>query len=228
MLADAEVQRAAVLVARERLGGVLGRDERRLALHRGVVALGQVGRAAPQLRQHRRERLQHLAGRGLRVAMPLASAGNSGSASVQPSGSARAAIRSSSAGALRVGLRPGVEAGLSHSACAARPRSTHLRACASTSVVDLRTSASGSKPRISLVAATSSAPSAEPWILPVFCLFGAGQPMMVRSAMNDGRPVSALAASDRRVQRLDVLVVVALSASPLRQSTVCTCQPYAS
>ena len=45
------------------------------------------------------------------------------------------------------------------------------------------------------MALTSSAPSAEPWILPVFCLFGAGQPMIVRSAMNDGRPVSALAAS---------------------------------
>jgi hypothetical protein len=46
-----------------------------------------------------------------------------------------------------------------------------------------------------LVAATSSLPSAEPWALPVFCLFGAGQPMIVRSAMNDGRPVSARAAS---------------------------------
>src|SRR3712207_8496403 len=56
VLADAEVQRTAVLVARERLGGVLGRDERRLALHRGVVALGQVGRAAPQLGQHRGQR----------------------------------------------------------------------------------------------------------------------------------------------------------------------------
>ena len=45
------------------------------------------------------------------------------------------------------------------------------------------------------MAATSSSPSAEPWALPVFCLFGAGQPMIVRSTMNDGRPVSALAAS---------------------------------
>ena len=44
------------------------------------------------------------------------------------------------------------------------------------------------------MASTSSAPSAEPWTLPVFCLFGAGQPMMVRSAMNDGRSVSAFAA----------------------------------
>ena len=30
---------------------------------------------------------------------------------------------------------------------------------------------------------------------PVFCLVGDGQPMMVRSAMIDGLPVSALAAS---------------------------------
>ena len=49
----------------------------------------------------------------------------------------------------------------------------------------------GSMPRIRLVAATSSAPSAAPWILPVFCLFGAGQPMMVRSLISVGRSVSA-------------------------------------
>ena len=78
------------------------------------------------------------------------------------------------------------------------------------------------------MAATSSAPSAEPWILPVFCLFGAGQPMMVRSAMKEGRSVSAFAATSACVQRLDVLVVVALVGVAARQSTVCTCQPYAS
>ncbi len=33
------------------------------------------------------------------------------------------------------------------------------------------------------------------WILPVFCFFGAGYPMMVRSEMMDGLFVSALAAS---------------------------------
>ena len=42
----------------------LAGQEGRLALHRGEVGLGQVGRAAPQLRQHRRERGQHVA-RGL-------------------------------------------------------------------------------------------------------------------------------------------------------------------
>jgi hypothetical protein len=45
-----------------------------------------------------------------------------------------------------------------------------------------------------LVALTSSPPSAEPWIFPVFCLFGAGQPMTVRNLMNDGLDVSAFAA----------------------------------
>ena len=53
VLADAEVQHAAVRVAGELLGGVLGGHERRLALGRRVVGLGQVGRAAPQLGQHR-------------------------------------------------------------------------------------------------------------------------------------------------------------------------------
>ena len=54
---------------------------------------------------------------------------------------------------------------------------------------------SGSKPRISLVAATSSAPSAEPWMPPVFCLVGEGQPMMVLSAIRDGLSVTLVAAT---------------------------------
>ena len=44
----------------------------------------------------------------------------------------------------------------------------------------------GRSPRISLVFATSSAPSAEPWALPVFCLFGAGQPMIERTEIKRG------------------------------------------
>jgi hypothetical protein len=46
-----------------------------------------------------------------------------------------------------------------------------------------------------LVAATSSAPRAEPWIFPVFCLVGAGQPMIVCNRMKLGLSVTALAAS---------------------------------
>jgi len=37
-----------------------------------------------------------------------------------------------------------------------------------------------------LVLATSSAPSAAPCAAPVFCASGAGQAMIVRSAMNEG------------------------------------------
>jgi hypothetical protein len=52
---------------------------------------------------------------------------------------------------------------------------------------------SGSKPSTFLVAATSSSPRAEPCALPVFCAFGAGQAMMVRSRMKLGLLVSAFA-----------------------------------
>jgi hypothetical protein len=40
-----------------------------------------------------------------------------------------------------------------------------------------------------LVAWTSGTPSAAPWAAPVFCLFGAGQPMIVLSEMKDGASV---------------------------------------
>ena len=128
----------------------------------------------------------------LRVAMPLASAGNSGrSFSVQPSGRRRIAIRSNSA--LRSGLALAQAAnGPSHSACSFLPRSATWRAWFSASSSTGK-STSGSKCRISLVAFTSGTPSAEPCAAPVFCLFGAGQPMMVRSAMNDGASVCSLA-----------------------------------
>ncbi len=79
-------------------------------------------------------------------------------------------------------------------------------------------------PRIRLVAATSSAPSAEPWILPVFFLFGAGQPMIVRSEISDGRAVSARAASNAAAS-----AATFSSYSPFSvQSTWWTSHPYAS
>jgi len=37
-------------------------------------------------------------------------------------------------------------------------------------------------------------PKAEPWIFPVFCFFGEGHPMMVRSLISDGLSVTALSA----------------------------------
>jgi hypothetical protein len=195
VLADAEVQRAAVLVAGESLGGELARHERGLALDRGVVALGQVRRAAPQLRQERRDRVEHLAGRGpggeaLRIGRELRQRAGPALGEVPATEPVQQAARSSSA------PRQASNAWV-HSARAARPRSTTSRACSSTSASTWNDRA-GSRPSTSLVAATSSLPSAEPWILPVFCLFGAGQPMIVRSEMNDGRSVSAFAASNAR------------------------------
>jgi hypothetical protein len=53
---------------------------------------------------------------------------------------------------------------------------------------------SGSKPSTFLVAATSSAPSAEPCAFPVPCADGAGQAMIVRRLMKLGRSVTARAA----------------------------------
>ncbi len=45
------------------------------------------------------------------------------------------------------------------------------------------------------MAATSSSPSAEPCAASVFWALGAGQAMIERIAMNDGRSVTCLAAS---------------------------------
>jgi len=46
---------------------------------------------------------------------------------------------------------------------------------------------------VALVAFTSGTPSAEPCAAPVFCLFGAGQPMIVLSAMREGASACSLA-----------------------------------
>lgn len=63
VLTDAEVERAAVGVAGELAGLLALRHEGRLALHGGVVAPREVGRAAPQLGQHGGQRGEHVAGR---------------------------------------------------------------------------------------------------------------------------------------------------------------------
>ena len=69
------------------------------------------------------------------------------------------------------------------------------------------------------MAAISSAPSAEPWEASVFCAFGAGQAMIVRIAMMEGRPVSACAACSAAYR-------AGTSVSPPSEgSTRCTCQP---
>ena len=109
VLADAEVQRAPVGAAGPHLGLPVGRQERRFALDRGVVALGEVGRAAPQLGQLRVEGGEHLAGGlaggdALRVGVP-------GRAASRPSPRAgvRVVMPLQQRGAVGVALLPGVE-----------------------------------------------------------------------------------------------------------------------
>ena len=64
VLADAEVEHpAGVRVGLPHLGGAGLRDERRSVLDGGVVGLGEVGRAAPQLGHLRCDRVDHRAGR---------------------------------------------------------------------------------------------------------------------------------------------------------------------
>ncbi len=145
-------------------------------------------------------------------------ASNTGRASSTPSGRAPDRMRSRSF--FRSGLATAQASNCSfHSAWAALPRSTALRVCerisGSTSKVF-----SGSKPSTSLTALSSSAPSADPWILPVFCFFGLGHPMIVLRMMSDGFEVSAFAAS-----------IASFSAATSStycpvffQSTTCTCQ----
>ena len=128
----------------------------------------------------------------LRVATPLGSASKVGSASARPSGRARVCIRSyvasTSAEApsrqVANSLLPG---GLL--LLAARDQGAGLRH----DVLGTSKCCSGSKPRIFLVAATSSAPSAEPWEAPVPCAWGAGQAMTVRSTIRLGWSVTSAA-----------------------------------
>ena len=60
------------------------------------------------------------------------------------------------------------------------------------------------------MAATSSSPSAEPCAASVFCAFGAGQAMIERIAMKDGRSVTGLGRLERLVERVRVEVAVRL------------------
>src|SRR5665648_402659 len=146
-------------------------------------------------------------------------AGNTGSASVQPTGRLRTAIRSKSSARSVWLVRHSVNA-WSHCACARLPRSVTARARASTSSSTWNC-CSGSKPSSSLMAATSGAPSAEPCTAPVFFLVGAGQPMIVRREMIDGRPVSALAAARAETGRPSIISLRTIIGwpAPTKQNT---------
>lgn len=153
------------------------------------------------------------------MATPLP-ASKTGSLSSQPAGSSLALMRSNSAARSGLAVRQ-AENSFSHSALASRPRSRALRVWAMTSSETSKV-CSGSKPSTRLVAATSSSPSAEPWAASVFWACGAGQAMIERAAMKDGRPVSALAAWRAANSAFG-------SRSPFSCcSTRWTCQPYAS
>ena len=149
-------------------------------------------------------------------------ASKTGSAASTPSGSAPLRMRSSSF--LRSALAAAqASKSFCQAACASLPRSTALRVWAMMSSATTKVSA-GSKPSTFLTAASSSAPSADPWILPVFCLVGDGQPMIVFRMISDGLSVTPCAASMAAYSSC-----LSSTYSPVFfQSTVCTCQPYAS
>ncbi len=72
------------------------------------------------------------------------------------------------------------------------------------------------------MAATSSAPSAEPWALPVFWASGAGQAMIVWSTMKLGLSVTACAL---RIAAYSAGTSSLYVVPSLVQSTCWTCQP---
>src|SRR5699024_4401073 len=137
--------------------------------------------------------------------MPFSLASKTGKAASRSAGSSRVASRSNRAAASGFALRQ-AEKDLSHSRWAARPRSRTLRAWARTSS-STANDASGSKPRISFVARTSSSPSASAGaagVLVVRCRSGddGGQADERRSGIGTGR-------LDGGVEGLDVLFVLA-------------------
>ena len=146
-------------------------------------------------------------------ALPSFSVGKLGRFLAQPAGSSRRIIRSSSAAP---SASPAAQSSkrCCHSACAARPRATTSRAWASTSASTAKCT-SGSKPRIFLVLRISSSPRADPCAAPVFCFVGAGQPMIVRTAMIDGRSVT----------RCAFLIAASRATTSSPESTRWVCQP---
>ncbi|CAM3924783.1 hypothetical protein ISCU110981_19900 [Isoptericola cucumis] len=155
-----------------------------------------------------------------RVATPFSDASKTGSSSVQPAGSVRETSRSSSAAPSGLAVRH-ASYDRSQAARSADCRWATARVWARTSSSMWKLT-SGSRPSSFFRPATSSTPMAEPWMPPVFCLVGDGQPMMVRRAMNDGLPVSALAASRAAAS---ASTSSAYPVPPTVQSTRWVCQP---
>ena len=182
VLADAEVQGAAVRVADAPQLGVDARRAGTTARPRWWCCSTRRGRRSrPTARAAPDPIALSTSPDALRVAMPFGSAGKVGTR-VGPAGRALAGeqpVEQRGAGRgsrCASASKLGVPLGVRLRAALLRPPGVreHL-------VVDLEATCRGSRPRISLVAATSSAPSAEPCALPVLRRFGAGQPMTVRT-----------------------------------------------
>ena len=136
VLADAEVQGAPVGAALPLVRLLALGDERGLAGHRGVVGLGEVGRASPQLGQLAGQGAEDLAGCRARRD-PLGVGRELRQGLLEPVGQARRR-RGGRAGwrARRWALRHAAYR-LFHAWWAALPRFLTSRACASTPAVDL-------------------------------------------------------------------------------------------
>ena len=193
VLADPEVQRAAVGLGVPHLRGDRLRAERVRALHRGVVALGEVRRAAPQLGQHVGQRLEHLAGGlaggdALLVGLPRRQRLLPAHRQVAAEHALEQLL------ALGLARGPGVVQ-LGPLGVRLRPALHDLAGVRDHLVGDLeglvRVEAEDLLDGPDLV----GSPSAEPCALPVFISLGAGKPITVRSRMNDGRSGLGLARS---------------------------------
>ena len=175
----------------------------------GQVGAGQVGRAADEFGQHRRQPLDRVL-RGLArgdrfgLGVDLLRAALR-SAPSRSAGSSPAMRRRNSRGELREGLFVGGEALVPVAAPAAAP--------ARARVPGRRRPPSGTsnggwvQPIAARVAATSSSPSGAPCALAVPACFGDPLPITVLQQIRLGRFVSALAARIARVHRVDVVAV---------------------
>ena len=207
VLADAEVQHAAVAVARPFVGRPLGRDERLRRLDGGEVRLREVGRAAPQLGELRGEGVDHGAGCG--AGRDLLAGLEAGQRRRRCPRAARAPGGGRTAPCAPGSPRPTRRTRSCHAARSVGAAVVQACGCARARPRARRRSSPGSQPSTFLVAASSSPPRAEPWILPVFCLPGEGQPMIVFSTMIEGLDGLGLGRLDRGVELGDVFDVLA-------------------
>ena len=189
-----------------------------------LLRLGEVGRAAPQLGQHGRDRVDAPAPDALRVAMPLASAGNVGQRG-GPAVGQRAACASGRAAPAASGLAAAhaSKRSLPLGVRARGPRSTTSRACASTSSstskVCVRVEAEDLLGGRDLVGAERAAVR-----LAGVLRVRAPASAMIGAQRDERRPVGLGRAACRRRRRAPATFssYVPSSAS---QSTCCTCQP---